>query len=466
MNKYIKGVLALFGVLAMTACSSDAADQPDGGEQPQMREISVNLAPLSRTTIDYENVDLSHLVWSDGDRVAYVSDAPGDVCRVAAVRQNTFTATLPANVFSGNLHIIYPVGDNEGKTLAELRASVASQVTQAVDKPFDGSTLPMTSVEPITESHTIYANFEFPASVIRLKLNVGDDHNAEEALESVSLTAAEDMAGTYSFTNGEWAFTGASKSITTTIQGASTKLVDMQKNGNYVYIVMNRGEYSDVDLLIKTSTGSYRFDDGRMNLAQPGRTLYHIDLTLSESRPVSKPTYKKITSIEELTTFGTDSYLIVCEAKSMIVCDYDNSNYYPGVTVSIPAGGIDPADNEVAKRKCIIAPAGSDHPGMYSLQFADITSRGTYLGCMPNFSGTPGRLYFDASFDGTLDFWTITFDAEGNALLKANPRNNEIGGDVYLGLNASGDYSNCFCTYGTDAPAGTILPIQIYKLKN
>ena len=75
MNKYITVALSVLAMLVPVACSSDTTDTPENDCGPEMREINVNMSSLTRTSIEYENVDLSHLVWSDGDKVAYISDA-------------------------------------------------------------------------------------------------------------------------------------------------------------------------------------------------------------------------------------------------------------------------------------------------------------------------------------------------------------------------------------------------------
>lgn len=464
MNKYIKGLFALLSAVTLVSCSSDSPLKGDDTDGTELREINVSLAPLSRTTIEYENIDQSHLVWCDGDQVAYVTDAPGDVCRVAQVRNNTFRAVVPASMTSGNIQIVYPVGDNEGKSISEVRASVMSEVSVAPGSDFNGENLPMTAVAPVSEAAFVDAEFDFPASVLRLKLDVASDQDPEETLEQVTLTTNEQSAGEYFFINGSWNFSGEANTIVTKIQN-NTKLVDMQENGKFIYIVMNRGKYTGVNLTIKTSSGLYKFENGTMELDKEGRTLYRIRLTLGETETPVQPRYRKITSIEQLSATDDASYLIVCEQKNMLFCNYDGSNYYPGQPVVIPADGFDPTDSDVKKRTCVILPAGDGYPDLYSITFADITSKGTHLRCMSNFSATPGKLYFDKTLDEKLDYWYISFDIDGNVKLKANPRTQDISGDIFLGFNAGyTDYLNTFCTYGPDAASGKILPVQLYKL--
>lgn len=465
MNKYITGAFALLATLLTAGCSSDSADMLENGNGPEMREINVNMSSLSRTSIEYDNAGVSHLVWKEGDKVAYISDAAGDVCREATVTNNKFTAQVPTDLTEGKIHIIYPVGDNVGKTLAEMRMSVASAVTRDVTAAFDGTTLPMTAEAAVSEASSVNADFEFPASVLRLKLNVADNHDVEETVESVTLTAAEQAAGSYAFQNGKWSFTGASNTITTTFAG-SPKLVDMKANGGYVYIVMNAASYTDVDLVIKTSAGLYKFDDGTMDLAREGRTLYHVALTLSEAEPEPEPRYKKITSVNDLTTDDGDRYLIVCEAKNMLFCTYDSGNYHYGISTSISSDGFDPEDATVKKCACVIAPAGADNPGMYTLKFDGIRSSAPYIRCMQNFSSTPGKLNFTADLTAyQRAFWGITFDEAGNVKIQAHPYTQDVQGDIFLGFQSGvSDYNNSFCTYGPDAQAGKIFPLQLYKL--
>ncbi|MBQ5748151.1 MAG: hypothetical protein IIV83_05060, partial [Bacteroidales bacterium] len=118
-------VFVKIAVLALIAGFAASCNKSDNYRVPaeDMRVITVGTA-ATRTTIGYEGSDVSHLEWVDGDQVAYVTDASGDVFKVAEVNSNLFTAEIPAA--SEKIYVIYPVGENEGKSLAQVNASLAS----------------------------------------------------------------------------------------------------------------------------------------------------------------------------------------------------------------------------------------------------------------------------------------------------------------------------------------------------
>lgn len=467
-TKYFAFLAAAF--MMLTSCSSDAPDTPADNDTP-MRTLTVKLEPLSRTSIDYDNADVSHLVWTDGDKVAYISDVPGDVCREATVNHNRFDASVPASAVAGTnkIHIVYPVADNVGKTMAQLKATVNPSVSVVAAESFDGTLLPMTSEVTVTKESEVSAKFDYPASVIRLGLEISDSHDPAEVLQKVTLEANENLAGTYTLgSNGAWTFAGNSKKIETTVTGENASLVTLKKKDAYIYIVTNRSNFTGVDLTVTTSAGTYSFTDGTMNLAVEGATLYRTDVTISEPDPKVDPAYRKVTSTDQLTFGNDDKYLIVCEGKGIAFCSPMTTNFHEGVNVGIPADGIPATESAIQKLTFTLTPGTGNFEGRYLLNCPDISpSKGSRIKCMSNFSATPAKIAFsklDPSTNGTF-YWGISFDAEGNVKLQAHPDTQDVAGDLFMGVtrNAAAN-STYFCIYGPDATDGQITPIQLYKL--
>ena len=85
--------------IAATACT--VSQMPDN---QQTRRITVSTESIgTKTGIEYEYSDYSHLVWKEGDVVAYVTDCASDVVRTAEVSADgRFTATIPETAGTDN----------------------------------------------------------------------------------------------------------------------------------------------------------------------------------------------------------------------------------------------------------------------------------------------------------------------------------------------------------------------------
>lgn len=459
ISKFMAG--ALFFASTMSSCSNDTPD-PAPDNNIAMRELTVTVAPMSRTTIEYENSDFSHLVWNDGDEVAYVTDIYGDTFRKATVSHNNFKALVPENAGSNDkLIIVYPAGDLEGKTKDQMTLTLVNPDVIDVDGKFDGRRLPLTSVMPVPSSSSVTADFEVMGSVIRL--NPIPNTHGEEQLASITLSADQDLKGAYTRSYYGWYFSGSGKSVTMGIKSEDKSLGSLNSGKRYIYIVVPRDSFTGVDLTLTTDAGVYSFTGGEMNLNQDGKTLYRLDLPLGEPDPVSEPMFKKITSMDDVTIGDQDKYLIVCEDKSVIYCNYDSSNYYEGESVSIGSDGIVPDDKTNMRQFSIF-----EHPvagcGKYYLKLDNKIGKGNYLSVMSNFSSTPGKLYHLSATDNQRSSWDMNFDENGNLILKGHPMTQDIAGDVFLGFYSSDMNSNYFSTYGPDVDKSKILSVQLYKL--
>lgn len=455
--------------VAVAACSSETdIPQPDNGETSRaLREIQVNIgnSGLSRTTIQYENIDLSHLVWNDGDQIAYITDAEGDVARVATVESNRFTAMIPQNATESNsLIVVWPIGENEGKPLSQMKATINSQLSLNVDEPFDGSMLPMMACVPLpsVSDSSVDADFEILSSIVRLTID--PFQHESEKLQSVAFSSSQPMTGEYKFSAQGATFVGTSTAVNADIIAAEPELQRLYDNKSYIYMVVNRDNYADVALSLTTDTGNYYFPGGSMNVAQEGKTLYRLPFAITNNTVAPEPVwrYRQIDSLSELTAGVDDKYLIVCKSMGKMFGEFNSNNYPAAIDVAISYQGyIDPAAPRVSDMAVTLTENPSK-PGDYSIKIPGFRNGYPWIGCMPNYtSGDHGRIYADKEnqFDAKLDYWTITFDSEGNVILGAHP-NTTDGGPWTMGYSYSGGY---FCSREPSTPA--MLDIQLFKLQ-
>lgn len=210
--KYIfNKILLLCAGLVVVACNTDI--EP-ASQNPATRTIKVRTA-ATRTTIQYEGSDVSHLVWQDGDMVAYCTDSENDTFRTATVTSNEFDAEIPEN--AGKIVVIYPVSGNEGKTLVQASAALAQEIQCNIDTTFDGSLLPMMAMADVPQSDVVDVEYDCLASVIRFRILPADStEESVESLKEVTLSANEDFIGTFGTgADGNIAFSGTDNSVTT-----------------------------------------------------------------------------------------------------------------------------------------------------------------------------------------------------------------------------------------------------------
>lgn len=452
MNNKIKAAMLLAFAGIITGCDeSNNTDFPMS--QDSVREITVNF-DVSRTTIDYEGSDFSHLVWVAGDKIAYVTDLSGDTFKTAEVTDNRFTAKVPANASASNtLVAVWPTATNESLSLLDATAELKAEFEQSVDNSFDGSLLPIYARVQIPENgNTVDARYETLGVVLRFAVSSYAEHETE-IIKSVTLTANENLVGKYSIDTSApegWAFTGTSSTVKTTLSGSNAML----EHEPYIYMVVARGNYTGVTLEIETNQGKYVTEDGTMDLTQPGRTLFRIEVPLGDVPLPAAPAYKAIRSVDELTEDG----------RYMLVTDKNDSEFYVGYLESNNLtsaatlkknenGDINPNDvNDNLTWK--IAPI-ADSNGLYSLYSLNRSS----------FVGTPlkyyteyvsGRNYisyfvYNTVVGNTNAQWGISvegdhviikndYNTEGSTFIKYNPNSDS---PFALITEALWDYNQC-----------------------
>ena len=195
------------------------------------RTVAVN-CPMTKTTIDYEGSDVSHLIWNGGETVGYVTSCAGDRVRVASVNSNSFFAQIP--VFASEedqIYVIYPVGDNEGKLLSEISIPLENPVVQNVTASFDGSVYPMFATAPLPSGNNdaVSVTFEFPAAILRFNI-FGEASEAEPvSVKSLSFSGKPYMTGHYSI-GGD----GRLQFVPDAEQGQQTIVLEADEDGDLV----------------------------------------------------------------------------------------------------------------------------------------------------------------------------------------------------------------------------------------
>lgn len=415
----------LLGLSAMAACSAEKNLKPES--EPQTRTVTVTAA-ATKTTIEYEGSDVSHLVWCDGDEVAYCTEVNSDTFKKAVVTSNAFKAEIPSS--AQNIVVIWPAGNNEGKTLAQASSELASETTCNIDEDFDGALLPMMAVASVpSDSDNIDVEYNCLASVIRFTVYPANT-DAAESLMKITVSANESMVGTYAMSHdGYLAFNGSGKEAVVNVTGSSESILLTEEPE--AYVVVNRASYTGVDVKVDTDLGTYVFADGAMDVSRPDRSLYRVKLDLSTKSPVPdtpKKYFTVVTDLSDITDDGT--YLIATDKGDTEYYITDNkptdtSNYYwlMGVAVSHDDYGISFTE-DLMTYVCNI----TKHDGGYKVFFPNLVEQGN-TGLEMIAQGGSGDF---SRHDGEGKVWFVTTDTADGYSDSMQPRR-------YWDLNISSD---------------------------
>ena len=433
MNNKILTVLAATISLFAMSCQSDGNHYVGSNT---IRTVEVYAAE-TRTTIGYEASDVSHLEWCEGDKVAYVTNVAGDTFKSAEMKHNSqgwyFSSEVAAE--AETIYVIYPVGDNEGKSLTQAQASLKADIVQVAGESFDGELLPMMATAPIASNNRVDAIYKALASVVRFDLK-GEGHDTE-GLRSVTLSTEEPLAGYYSFdaTSGEVVFNGSANSIKVSYEGASESGEDvLLARSHEIYMVVPSAAFTNVDVVVETDVDTYMWNDGAMDLSHPERRLYRVafDLNTSDGAPVPVNRYfTPVCSAEEITDDGTYLIATKIDGKYYVTNNEptDSANYYYVEGVELPSDefGIIHSDDAMNYTWSI-----TNHANGYRLYSANMQkqgSMGVYLiaqggsGSLSGEDGNEGKAWFVLesalpSGDGaSRTYWDIVFDGNGTAVL-------------------------------------------------
>lgn len=433
MNKKILTILGAAMALVAVSCQRDSATIAVGDE---MRTIEV-YAAQTRTTIGYEASDVSHLEWCEGDKVAYVTDVAGDTFKSAEMKYSAKGWYFSSNVTAAaeTIYVIYPVGDNVGKSLAEAKASLVAEFQQVADADFVGENLPMYASAPITSTSRVEVVYEVMASVVRFSV-VGEGHDVE-SLQSVTLTTNEPLVGDYSYdvASGKMLFEGAANSIKVDYVSATELGEDVLLARTHdIYMVVPSATFTGVDVVVKTDADTYVWSNGAMDLSHPERRLYRVALDLAAADGAPAPVnryFSPVCSLDEITDEGT--YLIATniDGKYYVTNNEptDTANYYYVEGVELPSDEFGVLHSEDAMNYTWSITKHDQGYMLYSANMVKQGSNGVYLisqGGSDMFSGEGGyegkAWYVLPSALPTGDlasraYWDITVDGNGTAVL-------------------------------------------------
>ena len=433
MNKKILTILGVAMALVAVSCQRDSATIAVGDE---MRTVEV-YAAQTRTTIGYEASDVSHLEWCEGDRVAYVTDVAGDTFKSAEMKYSAKGWYFSSNVTAAaeTIYVIYPVGDNVGKSLAEAKASLAAEFQQVADADFVGENLPMYASAPITSTSRVEVVYEVMASVVRFSV-VGEGHDIE-SLQSVTLKTNEPLVGDYSYdaASGKMLFEGAANSIKVDYVSATELGEDVLLARTHdIYMVVPSATFTGVDVVVKTDADTYVWSNGAMDLSHPERRLYRVALDLAAADGAPAPVnryFSPVCSLDEITDEGT--YLIATniDGKYYVTNNEptDTANYYYVEGVELPSDEFGVLHSEDAMNYTWSITKHDQGYMLYSANMVKQGSKGVYLisqGGSDMFSGEGGyegkAWYVLPSALPTGDlasraYWDITVDGNGTAVL-------------------------------------------------
>lgn len=433
MNKKILTILGVAMALVAVSCQRDSATIAVGDE---MRTVEV-YAAQTRTTIGYEASDVSHLEWCEGDRVAYVTDVAGDTFKSAEMKYSAKGWYFSSNVTAAaeTIYVIYPVGDNVGKSLAEAKASLVAEFQQVADADFVGESLPMYASAPITSTSRVEVVYEVMASVVRFSV-VGEGHDVE-SLQSVTLKTNEPLVGDYSYdaASGKMLFEGAANSIKVDYVSATELGEDVLLARTHdIYMVVPSAAFTGVDVVVKTDADTYVWSNGAMDLSHPERRLYRVALDLAAADGAPAPVnryFSPVCSLDEITDEGT--YLIATniDGKYYVTNNEptDTANYYYVEGVELPSDEFGVLHSEDAMNYTWSITKHDQGYMLYSANMVKQGSKGVYLisqGGSDMFSGEGGyegkAWYVLPSALPTGDlasraYWDITVDGNGTAVL-------------------------------------------------
>ena len=431
MKRYtdrIKVVLAAALALGAVSCQNEC-DTVKTADATRTVEV---YAAQTRTTIGYEASDVSHLEWVAGDQVAYVTDVAGDTFKVGTMQSDSMGWHFRGEVSAeaSTIYVIYPVGDNEGKTLAEVKATLASSIVQVAGEKFDGELLPMMATASLAGGSRVDAVYNAMASVLRLRV-CGANHEVE-SLVSVTLAANESLAGDYSLsaTTGDILFNGTSNTIKVDYTGAEA---DVLLAGSHdIYMVLPSAVFTGVNVVVETDVDTYTWSDGAMDLSHPERRLYRVELDLNNSQEAPAPQVKHfvpVCSDAELTDEGTYLLAVMLNGKYYVTNNRptDTANYYyvEGVEMTTDDMGVVYSDDVMDYTWNI-----TSHEGGYQIYSPNMLKNGT-MGVLLISQGGTGSLSGDhgdgkawyvlpsvaEGYDQTRLHWDIVLDGQGQATL-------------------------------------------------
>ena len=360
MKRAINHLLALAPALLLMASCETETDRVGGGRQERVLLVSSENVD-TRTTIDYELSDYSHLVWNAGDQVAYVTD----VASVAEVKEGSFEAKVPAEYGERNkLFILYPSDGLEGLNVDKMKMELPAEQHQDTLGSTRGVVVPMYAVADIPGEgvNTMKVRYEFPAATLRFRIE-SQEHKLEKVL-SVTMTAQDPIGGSMIFSRPS--------NVIKLIKPVNEVKVVVDKpatieKGGYLYMKVMRGTYSNVTVAVTTDQNTYLFENGTFDLTDPDASLFKVNLSLDAGKVEPKTLYYK--EISEGEVFTADAKYLIAHKNSDTeyhVAASFSTYYLSRKTFEADENGIE-ATSDVSQYAFTIAPVeGTEYVTLYS----------------------------------------------------------------------------------------------------
>lgn len=405
--------LALLSVIAL-GCQNEEKLAFNG-----TREIVVS-SKLTKTSIEYEG-DVSHLVWSEGDNVMYITNDTEGLndygFQSATVKDDCFTASISASATKENqMLVVYP-----SKTLAlgasEFTLNMENEFSVSSKEEFNGRSLPMVALFSVPEKNEISASYRPLGSVIRIAID--STGHAGERLKAITLTTEQACIGSFHVSpseNNGYSFKGTSNTVKVNI----TDNPEL-RNFKYIYMVVAKGNYTGVKMDVETELSTYSFTDGKMDLSAQDRGLYRINLTLPDYVAPKEECFVLVKSSDELSA---DAKYILASKKSdteYYVAYKNDNDYLKATSVTLDENG-NIKKTEDTEKYAITFVSSNEHEGKFALKF-EALGKTCYVQSPNNVSegvGYIGFFWFEneknyASQDNS--WWTISV-ADGKATFK------------------------------------------------
>lgn len=418
MKRAINHLLALAPALLLMASCETETDRVGGGRQERVLLVSSENVD-TRTTIDYELSDYSHLVWNAGDQVAYVTDVDYDVASVAEVRDGSFEAKVPAEYGERNkLFILYPSDGLEGLNVDKMKMELPAEQHQDTLGSTRGVVVPMYAVADIPGEgvNTMKVRYEFPAATLRFRIE-SQEHKLEKVL-SVTMTAQDPIGGSMIFSRPS--------NVIKLIKPVNEVKVVVDKpatieKGGYLYMKVMRGTYSNVTVAVTTDQNTYLFENGTFDLTNPDASLFKVNLSLDAGKVEPKTLYYK--EISEGEVFTADAKYLIARKRSDTeyhVAATFSTYYLDAVAFEADENGIE-ATSDVSQYAFTIAPVeGTEYVTLYSEAVSNSAPSAMHG---KGYVGSPASSYIDPGhfvrgseedFDNPAAplhyYWKITFE--------------------------------------------------------
>lgn len=419
----MKKIYGLAALLVLAAACQNKEEIISGETTGETREVTIS-SLLTKTTIDYEG-DVSHLVWSEGDNVMYLTNNKEGLddygFMSAAVKDNSFKATIPASATKADKILIAWPSKAMALGSSETRIWLDDEFTVSSTDKFDGKNLPMVAFVNVPEGNEVSATYRPLGSVLRIA--VDSTGHASERLKSIKLTTTENCVGSFNISPNEEGgarFKGNSNVIT-------VKLSDTPelRNFNYVYMVLAKGSYTGVKMEVETELSTYTFEDGKMDLSAEDKGLYRLNVTLPAYEEPKEERFVKVTSQDQITA---DAKYLIASPKSdneyYVMSSKKDMDYLKSITVTTGDNG-NIAKNDDIEACAVVLLTDDAHSGKFAIKNDALSGKSIYIQHPNNVSAGveyKGSFWFGPESELSTynnSWWTVTLN-DSKVVFKTN----------------------------------------------